>query len=111
MNSDRGLLTIDLWLLRCLFLRLFIDDDSGKLDDARRRIFSILTQGRFKDQFPRSDFGEGHIGVAESGNKFHHGPMPQTKLSNASGNHVHQDLLIGNNFRRGLNETSFHNFG
>jgi hypothetical protein len=32
-------------------------------------------------------------------------------LSDASGDHVHQDLLIRNNFGRGLNEMCFHNLG
>jgi hypothetical protein len=32
-------------------------------------------------------------------------------LSNASGDHVHQDLLIWDNFRRSLDKMCFHNLG
>src|SRR5438045_1457406 len=49
--------------------------------------------------------------MTESRNKFNHRTMTDTKLSNASGDHVHQDLLIRNNFRRSLNEMCFHNSG
>ncbi len=49
--------------------------------------------------------------MTESRNKFNHRTMTDTKLSNASGDHVHQDLLIRNNFGRSLNEMCFHNSG
>src|SRR6516165_3637576 len=35
--------------------------------------------------------------------------MTETKLSNASRDHVHEDLLIWNNFRRRLDEMCHHN--
>jgi hypothetical protein len=37
--------------------------------------------------------------------------MTDTKLSNAPGHHIHQDLLIRNNFRRSLDKMWFHNLG
>ena len=40
----------------CLFLRLLLDNDSGKLHDMRRCIFSVLTECRFEDQFSCGDF-------------------------------------------------------
>ena len=56
------------------------------------------------------DLGQGDIGVTKSGSTYYQRPVTETKLSNPSGNHVHQNLLIWDYFRGGFNEFGFHSF-
>ena len=98
--------------LRRFFLRgdFLGDDDSGKLHHFRRRGVSVLAEGRLVRQLLIGDLGERDIGVTEPGGEFHEWTMPKTELSHPARDHVHQNLLIRDNFGSGFNEIGFHIF-
>jgi len=60
ISVDPGMMPIDrgnkTGLSGRLFLCLLLEDGSGKLQDLRRCIFSVLAGCRFEDQFSCGDF-------------------------------------------------------
>jgi len=79
------------------------------LHDLGRDLFSILTEGRLENELFVDDFGQSDIGLKKTRSILYERAMTETELFNTSRDHVHKDLLIGDNFGSSFNEIGFHN--
>jgi hypothetical protein len=91
-------------------LGLLGDDNARKFYNLNRPSPSVFDL-EFEGQLARRDLHQGHVGVPQTGNKLHHWTMAHSELPDPARNHIHQDLLVGDDFGGGDNKFGSHNNG
>lgn len=90
-------------------LNFFVNDNPWELHNLGRGRVAILSESGLVSELATGNLGEGYVGVTKPGSIFNKRPVPETKLSNTPGYHVHKNLLIRDNIIGGFNEFGFHN--